>query len=293
MTTKNVDMKNIKKFEEFIDNGYTALFEGIDYNTYNNTVRFTDEHEDNVNTNLEENPVVDTKTIKGVNVWSLFKRKKSPYFDIEQMDGNPLLYALKHIDGWHFVSKKNRESFMLRLNKVVEKFLLLYKSDITVVVPSGGCVNDLLVDIISQKDPKSVIIGDVMRKLSTDEVWKNLSKLNSPFRKKFGKNKNDWFQTKTEMMDAFNEMKKYRKGYFTYHLTPEKYRDEITETLSKNETTCAKYVSKFYHRNILIIDDNISRGHTIKNACEILKDFEPNSITVLTMFSKKYSSNSL
>ena len=161
------------------------------------------------------------------------------------------------------------------------------------VVPSGGGVNDLLANIISQKEPESVIIGDVMRKLTTDEVWKNLSKLNSPFRKKFGKTENEWFQTKTEMIDSFNEMKKQRNGYFTYHLTPKKYRDEITVTLSKNETTSARYVSKFYHRNILIIDDSISRGHTIENACEIIKDFEPNSITVLTMFSKKYPANSL
>ena len=286
-------MENIKKFDEFIDKNYSPLFEGIDYNTFNNTVRFTDEHEDNVNTSLESNPMVDTKTINGINIWSLFKRKKSPYFDIEKMDGNPLLYALKHIDGWHFVSKKNRECFILRLNKVIEKFLAAYSSDITVVVPSGSGVNDLLVNIISEKNPESVIIGDVMRKLTTDEVWKNLSKLHSPFRKKFGKTENDWFQTKTEMTDAFNEMKKYRKGYFTYHLTPEKYRNEITVTLSKNETTCARYISKFYHRNILIIDDSVSRGHTMKNACEIIKDFEPNSITVLTMFSKKYPANSL
>ena len=286
-------MENIKTFDKFANEKYLPLFEGIDYNTYNNTVKFTDEHEDNVNTSLEDNPIIDTKTINGVTIWSLFKRKKSPYFDIEQMDGNPLLYALKHIDGWHFVSKKNRESFMSRLDKVVENFLMTYTSEITVVVPSGGGVNDLLTNIIFQKEPQSIIIGDVMRKLTTDEVWRNLSKLNSPFRKKFGKTQDDWYQTTTEMKDAFNEMKKYRKGYFTYHLTPEKYRDAITVTLSKNETTCAKYVPKFYHRNILIIDDSISRGHTIKNACEIIKDFEPNSITVLTMFSKKYPANSL
>ena len=66
-------MENIKKFDEFIDKNYSPLFEGIDYNTFNNTVRFTDEHEDNVNTSLESNPTVDTKTINGINIWSLFK----------------------------------------------------------------------------------------------------------------------------------------------------------------------------------------------------------------------------
>jgi hypoxanthine-guanine phosphoribosyltransferase len=58
--------------------------------------------------------------------------------------------------------------------------------------------------------------------------------------------------------------------------------------LAKDETSCAQYMPMFNDKNILILDDSISRGATIKNACNIIKDFSPKTITVLTMFFKKY-----
>ena len=48
-----------------------------------------------------------------------------------------------------------------------------------------------------------------------------------------------------------------------------------------------KYAKEIYQHNILLLDDSISRGQTIKNACDILNSFQPKSITVLTMFSKR------
>lgn len=267
---------------------YKPLFEGIDYNTFNNTVKFTDEHEDNVDTSLKNNPSFTTQIVDGVNVWSLFKRKQSPYGYIEKLDGNPVLNALKGIDGWRFVSNSNRKLFIDRLERILDNFVSKYKVGLTVVVPSGGPINGLLASMVQKKAPEARIIDDVMRKLSVDEVWSDLSRLDSPFRKVFGKDKVQWRQTSLEMISAMEKMEKERDGYFTYHLTPRKYRNAITKTLEKNDSTCAKYVSLFNGQNILILDDNISRANTIKNACEIIKDFEPASITVLTMFSKKY-----
>ena len=274
--------------DEVMSQEYLPLCEGIDFNTYNNTVKFTDDHEDNVDTSLENNPVKDTKIVKGINVWSIFKRKKSPFGELEQLDGNPLLYALKNIDGWKFISNENRRAFEDRLSEVIDKFLSMYQSDITVVVPSGGVVNEMLVKLIRMKSPQTFVVRDVMRKLSCWEVWHELSALDSPFRKKFGKTETQWKQTVREMTSAFIKMKLYRQDYFTYHFTPEKYRDAITTTLAKDETSCAQYITMFHDKNILILDDSISRGATIKNACNIIKDFSPKSITVLTMFSKKY-----
>lgn len=274
--------------KEVVANQYRPLCEGIDYNTYNNTVKFTDEHEDNVDTSIEANPSRDERIVNGVKVWSIFRRKRSPFNDVEKLDGNPLLYALKNIDGWRFVSKANRDAFNKRMEAVVDKFLSLYQAEITVIVPSGSEVNEMLAGMIKSKAPQSVVLGDVMRKLSCDEVWGELSQLGSPFRRQFAKTPAQWRQTTIEMTDALAKMRKLRNGYFTYHLTPNKYRDAITVTLAKDDTTCARYVPEFYNKNILIIDDSISRGATIKNACDIIKDFSPNSITVLTLFSKKY-----
>lgn len=289
----NIQKKKINEIvkravKEVMEEQYLPLCEGIDYNTYNNTVKFTNEHEDNVDTSIAANPSLDERIVGGVKVWSIFRRKHSPFNDIEKLDGNPLLYALKNIDGWRFVSSANREAFNKRIEAVVDKFLTLYQAGITVIIPSGSGVNEMLADMIKSKAPQSVVIGDVMRKLSCDEVWGELSQLGSPFRKQFARTPAQWRQTTLEMADALAKMRKLRGGYFTYHLTPKKYRDAITVTLAKDDTTCARYVPQLYNKNILIIDDSISRGATIKNACDIINDFSPSSITVLTLFSKKY-----
>mgnify|MGYP002520736648 CR=1 FL=1 len=287
---ETLDKKIDRVWEEVMDRQRKLpLCEGINYNTFNNTVEFVDDGtEDNVDTSLANNPIKDTRIVNGIPVWSIFKRKSSPYGTIEKLDGNPLLYAMKNIGGWRFVSKANQQAFEARLEAVVDKFLSLYNAGITVVVPSGGSINQLLANIIKKKAPQSTIIGDVMRKLTTEEVWQELCQLDSPFRRMHGKTPNQWKQTTAEMLDAFKKMNMSRNGYFTYHLTPSRYRGAITTTLGKDETTCAQYVPQFVGKNILIIDDSISRGSTIRNACNIIQDFEPNSITVLTLFSKKY-----
>ena len=92
-----------------------------------------------------------------------------------------------------------------------------------------------------------------------------------------------------DMKIAFEKMNKQRNGNFTYHLLPsnDEYRKYITKTLSCDEYSRGRYANEIYDHNILLLDDSISEGASIKNACDILMSFQPKSITVLTMFSKK------
>ena len=271
-------------------NSEVLLYEGMKYDNYTREVWYSDT-EDSVDTSIENNPSLESKEIyPGVNVYSIFQRKDTPDADfLDNKDGNPLLYAFKGELGWHFKTNRDRNMFLSLFEKIVDKFLQTYKTDITVVMPTGSSLNNMIAQTIKRKDKNSFIINDLLRKLTISEVWESLDALDSPFRKRFGRTREDWKSACADMKIAFEKMNKQRNGNFTYHLLPsnDEYRKYITKTLSCDEYSRGRYANEIYDHNILLLDDSISEGASIKNACDILMSFQPKSITVLTMFSKK------
>lgn len=79
------------------------LHEGIYFDPQNRTVAYNPSHEDYVDTSVENNPTADGEIVPGVQVWSVFKRKRGELRE----DGNPLIYALKG-EGWTFRTEKDR-----------------------------------------------------------------------------------------------------------------------------------------------------------------------------------------
>ena len=64
-------------------------------------------------------------------------------------------------------------------------------------------------------------------------------------------------------------------------------RDALDSTLKLSDDRFAEFANKINGQDILIIDDTISRGQTIKEVCQIISDsYAPKSITVLTLLSK-------
>ena len=212
-------------------NSEVLLFEGIGYDNYTREVWYS-EVEDSVDTSLENNPSLETNELyPGVNVYSIFQRKDTPnadYFD--NKDGNPLLYAFKEELGWHFKTLRDRSRFLSLFEQIINKFLQTYQTDITVVMPSGSQLNNMIAQAIKRKDKHSFIINDLLRKLTTNEVWESLDALDSPFRKRFGQTRYEWDKTCADMKDAFRKMGKQRNDKFTYHLLPknDEYRKYIT-----------------------------------------------------------------
>lgn len=65
-------------------------------------------------------------------------------------------------------------------------------------------------------------------------------------------------------------------------------RDALDKTFKISNDVCADDANLINSQDVLIIDDTISRGQTIREICNIINDtFVPKSITVLTLFSKK------
>jgi hypoxanthine-guanine phosphoribosyltransferase len=85
-------------------------------------------------------------------------------------------------------------------------------------------------------------------------------------------------------------MDKQRNGTFSRHFIKDsEMRDVLDFTLKVSPDRFAEFANKINGRDILVIDDTISRGQTIKEACSILQEsYSPKSITVLTLLSKLY-----
>ena len=91
-----------------------VLNEGIDFDPMTRTVSFNPTHEDNVDTSVEHNPTIDNEIVPGIDVWSIFKRKRG-----NALDDNPLVYALKNEGGWHFRSQEDAEAIEKQFHLIV------------------------------------------------------------------------------------------------------------------------------------------------------------------------------
>jgi len=271
-------MENIDNIiRESIDN---IINEGIDFDPMTRTVAYNPNHEDNVDTSLENNPTVDNHIVDGVNVWSIFKRKKG-----NTLDGNPLVYALKNEGGWHFRSQEDAKSIEKQFHLIAEKFASIYPIGLTIIIPSGNELNTHIAEVVMSKSKNAELINGVICKMTTEEVNDIVMEDESKFREYYGKNFNTAYY---KLLKYFDEMNNERKGTFSRHLIKDPdMRNVLDMTLKVSEDRFAEFANKINGQHVLLIDDTISRGQTIKNACDILMEsYAPKSITVLTLLSK-------
>ena len=284
-------MKNVKKYTEdarlnkIINEAVeravdSVLNEGIDFDPETKTVSYNPSHENYVDTSIENNPTIDGEVVPGVQVWSIFKRKKGE----SREDGNPLVYALKG-EGWTFRSEEDREAIEKQFDLIASKFASMYQIGITVLIPSGNELNYHIADIVLSKSKNGELIDGVICKLTTEEVNDIVLDFNSKFREYYKKSFNSAYYRLGGYLD---QMDKERKGTFSRHLIKDpEMRDVLDFTLKVSEDRYAEFANKINGQNILIIDDTISRGQSIKEACQIMMEsYAPKSITVLTLLSK-------
>ena len=280
-------MKHIlteKQFRRLIDKSVEkvlnrVLNEGIDFDPETKTVSYNPSHEDNVDTSLENDPTSDEEIVPGVQVWSIFKRKRGL-----RGDGNPLVYALKG-EGWTFRSEKDREAIEKQFDAIATKFAKMYPVGVTILMPSGNELNNHIADVILSKSKNAELINGVICKLTTEEVDEIVLDFKSKFREHYKKE----FNTKYYELGTYLDlMDKERNGYFSRHLIKNKeMRDVLDFTFKVSEDRFAEFANKINGQNILIIDDTISRGQSIKEACKIMMEsYAPKTITVLTLLSK-------
>lgn len=258
---------------------YRALDEGIDFDPQTKTVSYNPSHENNVDTSIENNPSFDKELVSGVQVWSIFKRKRGL-----RGDGNPLIYALKG-EGWKFRSEEDRISIEKQFDAIATKFANMYPVGVTILIPSGSELNKHIADVVMSKSKDAELIEGVICKLTTEEVDEIVLDFNSKFREFY---KDDFNSKYFELGRYLDLMDKERNGYFSRHLIKNnQMRDILDSTLKLSDDRFAEFANKINDQDILIIDDTISRGQTVSEACRIMMEsYSPKSVTVLTLLSK-------
>lgn len=267
-----------KMMNESLLREYSHLIEGIDIDDENQTVSFNSSHENNVDTSILINPTY--TNINGVDVISIFKRKRA---EKSNLDGNPLIYALKNIKGWKF---KNPESDIINLLKqfirITEKIEPKYDTIIT--IPSNNQLNEKFLHRLDKIIKTDHQIENYFSKMSTDEVYEDFID-----RKQIRKDYSDKYDDiMFKLTKFFRTMEKNNDGYFSYkYIKDLKLRKYITKTMYSDDDEAIEYVRYINNKNILVLDDTIGSGATISEACKsIIETFTPKSITVITLFSK-------
>lgn len=277
--TKDNDLNKI--MDEIVEKEMDKTFnEGVDFDTETKTVAYNSSHENYVDISIENNPTIGGEIVPGVQVWSIFKRKKGE----TRKDGKPLVCALKG-EGWTFRSEEDREAIEKQFDLIASKFVSMYQKGITVLIPSGNEFNKHIADVILSKSENGELIEGVICKLTTEEVNDIVLDFNSKFREHYKDNFNSAYYRLDRYLD---QMDKELKGTFSRHLIKDpEMRDVLDFTLKVSEDIYAEFANKINGQNILIIDDTIGSGQSIKKACRIMMEsYAPKSITVLTLSSK-------
>ena len=277
--TKDKNLNQI--MDEIVEKEMDKTFnEGIDFDPETKTVAYNSSHENYVDISIENNPTIDGEIVPGVQVWSMFKRKKGE----TQEDGNPLVCALNG-EGWTFRSEEDREAIEKQLDLIASKFVSMYQKGITVLIPIGNEFNKHIADVVLSKSENGELIEGVICKLTTEEVNDIVLDFNSKFREHYKDNFNSAYYRLDRFLD---QMDKQLKGTFSRHLIKDpEMKDVLDFTLKASDDIYAEFANKINGQNILIIDDTIGGGQSIKEACRIMMEsYSPKSITVLTFSSK-------
>ena len=250
------------------------VLEGIDVDSQRN-VMVTDKHENLVDTSIENNPTVLTDFVPNIHVWSIFKRK-----DDDWGDGNPLLYALKNERGYKLSNPRNS-----RMEYIVKKFFEMNgNTDVTIAMPSKNSLNKLFASIVTRNCSNPSYIDNLFIKMSTEEVADFVYQDDSAFRKHYGQ----FFDQRYKELLSYFRNRPYDSFQF-HKVSNMDMRKVIEHTVKLCDEYYGQYIDAINGKNVLIIDDSLTLGQTIREACKIItSSYTPKSITVLTLFSPLY-----
>ena len=253
--------------------------EGIDFDPDTKTVAYNSSHENYIDISIKNNPTIGGEIVPGVQVWSIFKRKKGE----TREDGNPLVCALNG-EGWTFRSEEDRLAIEKQFNDIATKFAQIYPIGVTIIIPSGNELNYHIAEMVMSKSKNAELLEGAICKLTTEEVNDIVLAKKSFFRQIYKDNFNAAYK---QLCVYFEEMDEKRDGTFSRHFIQDsKMRNVLLNTLKVSPDRYAKDSKIINGQDILIIDDTISRGQSIKEACRIMMEsYAPKSITVLTLSS--------
>ena len=268
---------------------------GYDRNGFRSLRWLDDQSSDILYTYLDAKPVTENIYVSElgdyIKAYSIFTRTKKSNHKNDN-DSNPVLYALKNEKRWRFESDFNKKQFWNRFSLLLQNFLFDHKNefDTTIVIPSSNRLNKEIIDEIEkyavEVGIKNIIRGG-LRTIPTDVVRERVLQHNSFFQRYW---KDLWIEKMDELDEYLYEMDDKKNGLFEYHMiTDINLRKSIIHTLEVDKSRIHQYKEHINNKNILLVDDSITLGQSIRNAIfAITQAYVPKSISILTMFSKLY-----
>ena len=273
-------MKSLKDYlqESFINDArYDTSYivsEGIDIDASSKVVRLTDKHTKGVDFDIQEPWHT---SIDGMNVYSLFKRTKLG--SKPERDGNPFIYALKEKNGWTFdITDKEIINYCRKFVSQCTK--LKNKYDIILMCPSSSKVNERFIKSLSSiiKTPK---VLDIFGKISVEEADDSLDR--DKMKAYCEANHKDFSTEYNKIQNAYDKM---NDDTFEAKYIPKEYLQFYGHILSfgKKYEIFDLYKTVF-DKNVLILDDIVSSGATLKNSADEVKAWGAKHIDAITLLS--------
>ena len=294
---ETLDMKKISN--EYVN-------EGIDlsYGSDSVKVAYNHKHNKGINASLKDNPTkfdLSVPTIKIqdgiIPVYSILQRTPMKVI-AGSSDGNPLVYAFKKEKNYVFRSEYDKKTLQDLMNKILidailKKFAANYFAAIngniaTIVCPSENSLNQLFAYAF-RKNAESLgntinIQEEFLVKYPVDDIKEEIvDDMSSSL--------NKWLMTlpknvamrKRAILDkALDKMNTEHNGVFAYHFIKDiDIRKHISSTMKLSSN-----VKNIDNENVIVLDDTMSQGKTLSEACQLLcGSYLPKSIVALTLFS--------
>lgn len=207
---------------------------------------------------------------------------------IKKYDGNPLIYALKGENNWELFDEKQKDYIYKDAQSNLRKILTKMDIQTAILTPSKSSINSEIGYMVRFFDNSINIISDVMRKLTTQEVWEEISE-NETF---FNYCKSHHLNYKEMIDKAYKELSTIKNGLYSSHdIVDNQLRNAISDSISLigiNEKLIDKYNELINDKDVMVIDDLIRSGSTMKSTMElVISNYSPKSIIGLSLLSSR------
>ena len=276
--------ESYKTLREAKDDDETILFEGINIDKFNKKVEYDDSHERGVVTGnymSVPNPVY-SRTKEGYPVISIFERTAYEKYETDRdPDANPLIYAMKGINGWSFKNgEKDIYRFFRRFVQIAKGIKTKY--DTIIKIPSKSNLNNIFIANVSKIIGCENIIANGFAKMFVSQVYELIN-----YKKIQDENPTNYKNIARQVEDAVEKQDIDEMSYFSFKEIPPQFRKYIGQVFCQKERML-DLAPQINDKDILILDDTIASGTTISHMCECVLDlYIPKSITIITLFSAR------